>query len=1019
MSKAFLSKIFLFSSILFTLQRSEAQETFPQNGPRNSNHNSYAFLHANIYMGEGKVLHDADLLVKNGRIEFVGQLSDIPSNAVVRDLNGKWIYPSFIDLDSEYGIPSTKSATPANRSRQPQMKSNTKGAFAWNQSIKPEYRSSEDFHLNDRGAGQYRSMGFGSVLSFRHDGIMRGTSALVLTGDESDNLSVVLTDAANQLSFSKGSSRQSYPSSLMGSIALIRQTFYDAAWYAQSDEKKEVNLSLEALNANSGLPYIIESDDYKCALRADRLADEFGMDFIIRGSGDEYRRVEEIRASNARFILPMKWPLPYDLSNSYDLADMPYEKLKHWEMAPFNARILHGAGVQFSLTSRGMKSGDFWKNLRELKKRGLAEDVILNSLTRLPAEMIGAGEELGSIKTGYRANFFIMTTELFDEESIMTEHWVNGRFYALNDHFIDIRGIYNLNLKNDGSWLLTVEGDLLKPKASIKVGKKTSPVSIKLDNHEIELRFKDEGKLILMSGQVNDDESRIWDGKAQMPDGSWEDWAAIRQEGLAERPDTTTDVIDSVLPGLTLPMTAFGWDTLPEQEAILFKNATIWTGEDTGVLSNADICIFEGKIAAIGNDLNKAGIFGSKDVMLRTVSAKGQFITAGIIDEHSHIAIDRGVNEGGQASSAEVRIGDVLDPDDINIYRQLASGVTAAQLLHGSANPIGGQSALIKMRWGLSSEELKIEGADGFIKFALGENVKQSNWGDQVRIRYPQTRMGVEQVYYDHFYRAREYGEVWKIYRSGLKNNSKKKQGPIMPRRDLELDAILEILDSSRFITCHSYRQSEINMLMHVADSMGFRINTFTHILEGYKVADKMREHGAGASTFSDWWAYKFEVNDAIPYNAALMNEQGIVTAINSDDAEMARRLNQEAAKTVKYGSTSEEDAWKMVTLNPAKLLHLDQRMGSLKVGKDADVVLWSDKPLSVNARVLQTYVDGRCYFDAERDLKLREELRQERSRLIQKMADAGQTSEKQKFKNKVKKQYHCDDMEDEWDEDL
>jgi hypothetical protein len=301
---------------------------------------------------------------------------------------------------------------------------------------------------------------------------------------------------------------------------------------------------------------------------------------------------------------------------------------------------------------------------------------------------------------------------------------------------------------------------------------------------------------------------------------------------------------------------------------------------------------------------------------------------------------------------------------------------------------------------------MKVENADGFIKFALGENVKQSNWGDFERIRFPQTRMGVEQVFYDAFYRARAYQKAWEIY-NNLSNSEKK--NTLVPREDLELNALVEILNSERFITCHSYVQSEINMLMHVADSMGFTVNTFTHILEGYKVANKMKEHGAGGSTFSDWWAYKFEVNEAIPYNATLLNNAGIVTAINSDDAEMGRRLNQEAAKSVKYGGTSEEDAWKMVTLNPAKLLHLDNRMGSIKIGKDADIVLWTDNPLSVYAKVIQTYVDGKLMFDIEIDKQLQKRDRQERMRIIKLMSEDKTGEEKTKAKPTKEKLYHCD----------
>ena len=329
--------------------------------------------------------------------------------------------------------------------------------------------------------------------------------------------------------------------------------------------------------------------------------------------------------------------------------------------------------------------------------------------------------------------------------------------------------------------------------------------------------------------------------------------------------------------------------------------------------------------------------------------------------------------------------------------------------MHGSANPIGGQSGIIKLRWGSTPEEMKFEGADGFIKFALGENVKQSNWGDSQTTRFPQTRMGVEQVFVDGFTRAKEYGE--KMY---SKNGKINKKAAKQMRRDLELDALWEIINKKRFITCHSYVQSEITMLMRVAEQFNFNINTFTHILEGYKIADKMKKHGVAGSTFSDWWAYKYEVIDAIPHNGAIMHEMGVLTSFNSDDAEMARRLNQEAAKAVKYGAVSEEEAWKFVTLNPAKMLHIDDRVGSIKKGKDADVVLWSDNPLSIYARAEQTYVDGICYFDIAKDEEMRKEIATERNRLIQKMlavkAGGGKT---QKAKPSKKRLYHCNDLGD------
>ncbi|MGB6036434.1 MAG: amidohydrolase, partial [Cryomorphaceae bacterium] len=487
-------------------------------------------------------------------------------------------------------------------------------------------------------------------------------------------------------------------------------------------------------------------------------------------------------------------------------------------------------------------------------------------------------------------------------------------------------------------------------------------------------------------------------------------------ENKSEKDTTATDSL-LPLPKMVYPLNAYGQDSLPVASAVLIQNATVWTLDENGILEKADVLISDGKIKSVGTNLDLSEFEENGD--LQTIDGTGLHITPGIIDEHSHIAITRGVNEGTQSSTAEVRIADAVSPNDINIYRQLAGGVTTSQLLHGSANPIGGQSALIKMRWGEDMNDMLFAEAPGFIKFALGENVKQSNWGDSYNTRYPQTRMGVEQFYYDSFYRAKEYGQLKQLNEAGKKAKKKRRRKKEETeekeafRTDIELEALLEILNSERFITCHSYVQSEINMLMHVADSMGFTLNTFTHILEGYKVADKMKDHGASASTFSDWWAYKYEVKDAIPHNASILNRMGVTTAINSDDAEMGRRLNQEAAKGIRYGGMSEEDALKMVTLNPAKMLHIDEYVGSITPGKDADLVIWSDHPLSVYAKAMKTFVDGKIYFDRD-DMelrKVRDEI--ERNEIANKMAKAASNgSATQKPKRKMERYYHCDTKE-------
>ena len=445
------------------------------------------------------------------------------------------------------------------------------------------------------------------------------------------------------------------------------------------------------------------------------------------------------------------------------------------------------------------------------------------------------------------------------------------------------------------------------------------------------------------------------------------------------------------------PFIAHGYPALPVAETLLIKNATVWTNEADGILQNTDVLIKDGKISKIGKNLS--------DPAAKVIDGTGKHVTAGIIDEHSHIGAGS-INDVA-ANSSMVRIGDNIDAEAINVYRALAGGVVAVQILHGSANPIGGQSALVKLRWGESPENYKIQGADGFIKFALGENVKRTS--NPASVRFPQTRMGVEQVYVDAFTNAREYEKKWAAY-----NNlpAKEKLLAVKPRRDLADETILEILNKKRFITCHSYVQSEINMLMKVAERFDFRVNTFTHILEGYKVADKMAQHGVAASTFSDWWNYKWEVRYAIPYNAAIMHRAGVVTAINSDDAEMGRRLNQEAAKSVKYAGISEEDALKMVTLHPAKMLHLDNQMGSLKTGKSADIVLWTDHPLSVYAKAEKTIIDGKIYFDIEKDNQNNKDQEADRARIIQKMKNAKKSGmPMQRGEGRSQLDFHCDDV--------
>jgi imidazolonepropionase-like amidohydrolase len=424
---------------------------------------------------------------------------------------------------------------------------------------------------------------------------------------------------------------------------------------------------------------------------------------------------------------------------------------------------------------------------------------------------------------------------------------------------------------------------------------------------------------------------------------------------------------------------------------ILIQNATILTVSH-GTIERGSILIRDGKIAEVGRSIKTP-----KDAIV--VDAAGQFVMPGIIDCHSHIAIEGSVNEGSISVSSIANIAEVLDSDDVDIYRDLAGGVTTANILHGSANSIGGQTIVIKLRWGQPASKLPFEGALPGIKFALGENPKRSNFSipGQPK-RYPATRMGVEETIRGAFTEARDYKNSWDTYNKRVSGGEK---NLIPPRRDLRLEPLVEVLEGKRYVHSHCYREDEILMLLRVAKEFGFKVRTFQHVLEGYKVADELAAAGAGASTFSDWWAYKVEAYDAIPYNAALMTRRGVVVSINSDDAEEATHLNQEAAKSMKFGGLTHDEALKMVTINPAMQLGIDKRVGSIDVGKDADLVIYNHDPMSAYAVVQRTLVDGRILFDRDKDIAGRAALEKEKKDLLEKEKKAEKKADAKKPEEK------------------
>ncbi|WP_334058070.1 amidohydrolase family protein [Polaribacter sp. P097] len=974
----------------FALHVSHAQEYFPtDSGVKTTKNTAFAFTNATIYVTPTEVLKNATLLIKDGKVDAVGKSVKIPEGTITTDLEGKTIYPSFIDAYSGFGISKPKRAQ--SRTRGTQYDASREGYY-WNDHIRPDTNPISDFKFDSKKAKELINAGFGVVNTHMQDGIIRGNGLLIaLNPNASDAYRILDTKSGQYFSFQKSvQSRQAYPSSRMGAMALLRQTYLDADWYAKGNMKNK-DMALEALNANKGLTQIFETGNHLDALRADKVGDEIGVQFTIVGSGDEYERVADIKATNANFIIPINFSNAYDVSNPLLAQQISLRDMRKWNQEPSNLSVLSKNGVNFALTTHELKSvKSFHKNLQKAIKYGFDETKALAALTTVPATILG-NSSIGNLKTGSHANFIITSGNVFDSSTKIYENWVQGAKNVITDMNVkDITGDYMLSVNNQ-NYQLSITGSGAKQKGSIKQGDKKIKSKFSFKDDWVSVTLNEDSGYTRMLGKVINN-SNVMQGTAFDTQGNETTWSASKKvansKGASKKKKETDNSSPIVMP-VSYPNIGFGNYVQPEQQTILIKNVTVWTSEDTGILEYTDVLLKDGKIAEIGQ--------GLKARRAIEIDGTGKHLTAGIVDEHSHIAASS-INEGAQNSSAEVTIEDVVDPTDINIYRNISGGTTTAQILHGSANPIGGRSAIIKLKWGENAENMIYEDTPKFIKFALGENVKQSRSSNGTR--FPQTRMGVEQMITDYFTRAKEYDAL-------------KKSGQPY-RKDLEMETLAEILNKERFISCHSYVQSEINMLMKVADKFDFNINTFTHILEGYKVADKMAEHGVGGSTFSDWWAYKYEVNDAIPYNAAIMHNAGVTVAINSDDREMSRRLNQEAAKTVKYGGMSELEAWKTVTINPAKLLHIDDKVGSIKEGKDADVVLWSNHPMSIYAKVEKTIIDGKVFFDRAEDAKKRLAIKEEKSKLINMMLNEKMNGGKTKVPMKRGDiNFHCDTLEE------
>ena len=685
----------------FSIVSAYAQdEIYTVNGVRDDRLEQYLFTNATVVVDYQTTLQNASLLIKDGAIVAVGTDVQAPAGTRTIDLQGKYIYPAFIDLYSNYGLSEVPKPDGGGWSSKEQLEPETEGPYSQNDAIKSQYDAADDFSVKNDEAKPYREAGFGAVLTNKRDGLARGSSALVTLSDEVANEVVLMPDAAAHYSFDRGSSAQYYPRSKMGFIALLRQTYLDADWYQSDNNLDYEDQSLEEWVEIQDLPQVFDAPGWLQILRADKLGDEFGKQYIIRGSGDEYQRLSEVKATNAPLIVPVNFPDAYDVEDPYDAQNVGLTEMMHWELASANLSLLAQEGIPFAITAEGTHGGKtFWENLRKAVKYGLSEQEALKALTYTPAQLIKAGDQLGSLKEGAVANFIITSDNIFQDEAVMYENWIQGKAFVINDmNATDLRGEYTLAV-GDQSYPLEVSGKPGKLKFQISSDDTTKiDVSSEISNETVTLAFAPDPKKkerIRLSGWIEDQKLQ---GQGQMPDGSWVDWEATYQDSVTAdtkkvAANDTTISIDN-LADIIYPFLPYGNEqSIPEAGTYLIQHATVWTNEEQGIMENADVLVKDGKIAQIGQNLPENGV--------TVIDGSGKHLTSGIIDEHSHIALSS-VNDVA-TNSAMVRMKEVVESDDINIYRQLSGGVTASQLLHGSANPIGGQSAIIKMRWGALS----------------------------------------------------------------------------------------------------------------------------------------------------------------------------------------------------------------------------------------------------------------------------------------------------------------------------
>jgi imidazolonepropionase-like amidohydrolase len=949
----------------------QTSRTEPVTGLRENPVRVHALTGARVVTAPGRMVEGATVVIRDGIIEAVGAGVEAPAGARVWDVRGHTIYPGFIDAHADLGMDDVPEEADV-------------GPTHWNPQVRAYFSTASDLQDDPDRRSALRSLGFGAALAVPRLGIFRGQAAVIDLGDGSVRGRIVRPDLVQSVSFSRSQQLGGlYPNSPMGAIALIRQTLLDADWYQRAwasyeqsgraflpPETSEALANLEAA-ARGAQPMLFEATREEEHLRVRALAEEFGIVPWVRGSGDEYKLLDVLAGSDVPLIVPIAFPDAPEIESPEDALDVSLAELRHWYLAPENPARLAAADIEFAITADGLASDDdFLMNLRAAVARGLGRDLALAALTTVPARLLGIDRTHGTLERGKVANLVVVEGDLFDDDGTIRDVWIEGDRYGVSiPPRVDPRG----------TWLIT-SADPVGEEARLQLGGSLNRLSgsIEIGGNRIDLEFAsartEAGRVSVtfdaaaldmegvaqLSGSIDETTFRGW---IVFPDGGTSSWRGERVEAFAggEGAGPARDVPDLDLPDIR-PAMEYGVTSLPTQsEWLIVRNATVWTQGPQGRLEGADVLVRQGEVVEVGVDLTAPR--GAMEV-----DATGKHVTPGLIDPHIHSGT-HGTNETGSAIVPEVRMGDVVTHNNIWMYRQLAGGLTMAHVKHGSANPIGGQNVYVKMRWGALPDALLFEDPPRTVKFALGENPKRRAG------RYPDTRMGTYQIIRDHFEAARDYQARWEEW-------ERTREG-IPPRRDLRMEALVEILDEDVLISSHGYRQDEFLALVRLAEEFDFGVHTLQHAVEAYKIAPELAVSGVAAAVWSDWSSFKVEAYDATTYNARILLEAGVVTSLHSDDSPISSRMNWEAGKLLRTG-VSELDALSTVTINAARVLNIQDRVGSLEPGKDADFVIWSGHPLSQFTRAEQTWVDGRRYFSLVDDRALRERVTSERARLTQ-----------------------------------